>query len=517
MASFSNIKIRTRMVLGFGVILCIYTLLAGVSMLQFAAFKKDFDAVALRTVPSLQSFAAMEHDLQVIRQAQLKVLLEFDMGARKAHLEQAATAFTSLSEHLARQQGLVGDEQATALWKDTEAKLLAAQAVFAKIEPLALQLSKAQELRELIMGDARVAAETLTDALAVASSHNLDASAQSVASAETTFQTALTVVAGATLATLLGGIAISLAITRATVRPIHEVINAVTRVASGDLSRDLHADGDNEMAHLMRSFASMQTRLRAMVSDLRSASDQVNSAAGDIAAGNQHLSNRTESQAANLQQTAASMTELTATLHQSAATAQQANQMAIAAAGVAGQGAQVVENVVGTMGEISASARKIGEIIGVIDGIAFQTNILALNAAVEAARAGEQGRGFAVVAGEVRSLAQRSAQAAREIKALIQESGEKVESGARLVDDAGRTIQEVRRQIEHVTTMVGEIHEASNKQSGGIGQINTAISELDQTTQRNTALVEEAAAAAETLRQQALQLTQITQTFKLAA
>jgi methyl-accepting chemotaxis protein len=517
MKFLSNFKIGTRMGLGFGAILCAAALLAGVALLQFGRFKGDFDQVALQSVPALESLATMGNDLQAIRQAQLQILLEFDPEARKAQLARAAAAFTAFAEHHAQRAGRADDPQAAALWKDIGDKLQASKAAFAKIEPLAIDLAKARDLRAAVMGEATTASDALHQAVQAASAYSVAASRQSVARAEQAYGATLAIVLTVTAAMVLGGTVIAVAITRSTVRPLRAAIDAASRVAGGDLSSDIHATGDDELAQLLRAFSTMQDGLRRIVSELRGASEQVDSAARDIAAGNHDLSGRTEAQAASLEQTAASMVELTATVRQSAGTAQQANQLAIGASGAAGRGAEVVDQVVGTMGEISASSRKIGEIIGVIDGIAFQTNILALNAAVEAARAGEQGRGFAVVASEVRSLAQRSAQAAKEIKALIMASGEKVESGARLVDDAGRTIQEVRRQIESVTGMVGEIHHATAEQSNGIGQVNAAMGQLDESTQRNAALVEQASAAAETLKAQARQLTQLTQSFKLAA
>ncbi|NUP88094.1 MAG: chemotaxis protein, partial [Burkholderiaceae bacterium] len=249
--------------------------------------------------------------------------------------------------------------------------------------------------------------------------------------------------------------------------------------------------------------------------EIRQTADSIQVASTEVATGNQDLSQRTEQAASNLQQTASSMEQLTATVRQSADAAAQANQLAASAAEVAQRGGQVVQQVVTTMDAINASSKKIADIIGVIDGIAFQTNILALNAAVEAARAGEQGRGFAVVAGEVRSLAQRSAEAAREIKALIGNSVDKVETGSRLVTDAGSTMNEIVASVQRVTDIIGEITAASSEQSAGLGTINVSVVQLDQMTQQNAALVEESAAAAESLRDQASRLAGLVATFRL--
>ncbi len=289
---------------------------------------------------------------------------------------------------------------------------------------------------------------------------------------------------------------------------------ALQRVADGDLRHDL--DLRNAAAQsLMASIQAMQVSLRRMVGELRSSTDSIGTASTQIAGGTQDLSSRTEHQASNLQQTASSMEELSATVKNSADSARQANQLASSAAAVAARGGEVVSQVVATMDDINASSKKIADIIGVIDGIAFQTNILALNAAVEAARAGEQGRGFAVVASEVRSLAQRSAQAAKEIKGLIGASVDKVEGGARLVADAGQTMTEIVSSVQRVTDIIGEITAASLEQSDGIGQVNTAVVQLDQMTQQNAALVEESAAAAESLKDQAARLASVVSSFRL--
>jgi methyl-accepting chemotaxis protein len=298
-------------------------------------------------------------------------------------------------------------------------------------------------------------------------------------------------------------------------RPIHEAVLVARRVADGDLSTRIDVVSTGEAGLLMRAMQEMNDKLVAMIVNVRSGTDLIATGSGEIATGNMDLSARTEQQAASLEETASSMEELTATVKQNADHAHQASKLAVSASEVAVKGGAVVSEVVGTMASINDSSKRIAEIIGVIDGIAFQTNILALNAAVEAARAGEQGRGFAVVASEVRNLAQRSAAAAKEIKALIDDSVEKVNAGTELADKAGSTMNEVVTSVKRVTDIIAEIADASAEQTAGIEQVNKAIAGMDQATQQNAALVEESAAAAASMREQAGNLARMVGTFVL--
>jgi methyl-accepting chemotaxis protein len=298
--------------------------------------------------------------------------------------------------------------------------------------------------------------------------------------------------------------------------PLDDAVQLAGRIAQGDLSSGPEVRGNDETAALLRSLLAMQDSLRALVSQVRGAAESIHVASSEVAVGNQDLSQRTEQTAGSLQAAASSIEQLHGAVSQSAESARQANSLASGASEVAARGGEVVSQVVSTMQRINEGSRRIADIIGTIDGIAFQTNILALNAAVEAARAGEQGRGFAVVAGEVRSLAQRSAQAAREIKSLIGDSVERVESGSQLVHQAGGTMDEIVQSVQRVTAIIGEITTAASEQRDGIGQVNGSVAELDRATQQNAALVEQSAAAAESLKQQASALTALVATFRLA-
>ncbi len=312
-------------------------------------------------------------------------------------------------------------------------------------------------------------------------------------------------------------IVVWIGINKALIHPLQRLLENIRHIANGDLVRGIDVHGTNEMGQLAASLRHMQDELAKTVGDVRTGANAIYSGASEIAIGNNDLSSRTEQQAASLEETAASMEELTATVKQNAENARQASQLALSASETAQKGGKVVSNVVQTMHEIAGSSQKIADITSVIDGIAFQTNILALNAAVEAARAGEQGRGFAVVAGEVRNLASRSAQAAKEIKGLIEDSVSKVEVGSTLVESAGETMGEIVNAVTRVTDIMGEIASASDEQSRGIDQVGLAVAEMDRVTQQNASLVQESAAAAAALEEQASRLTQAVSVFRINA
>ena len=299
-------------------------------------------------------------------------------------------------------------------------------------------------------------------------------------------------------------------------RPLVAARAQAQAIAGGDLSQRVQVEGSDEAADLQRALVEMQEALGALVSQVRDASGSIATASQEIATGNQDLSARTEQTASNAQEAVAALAQLTATVQQTASSSQVANQLVASASGIATRGGRVVEQAVNSMHEISASSRKIGDIIGLIDSIAFQTNILALNAAVEAARAGEQGRGFAVVASEVRNLAQRSASAASEIKGLIGSSVTAIDGGVRHVEDTGKAMHEIVASVQRVTDIIGEINSAATEQAAGIGQTNGSVGEIDRMTQQNAALVEQSAAAAESLREQAARLSQVVRQFQLA-
>ncbi|AKJ28599.1 methyl-accepting chemotaxis protein [Caldimonas brevitalea] len=395
---------------------------------------------------------------------------------------------------------------------DTIAK---ARGFSGKILELAAAGQRAEAAR-LLVQDSMPATDEVLAAIAANIAYQEHNSAAQYQAAADDYRTArTTMIVSALLCVLLAAVA-AFTLTRSITRPLAQARQMLQKVAEGDLSNRVEVDRRDEVGELLNGLRTMQHKLSELVQDVRRNADGVATASVQIAQGNQDLSGRTEQQAASLEQTAASMEELNSTARQNAANANQANDLARAASAVAQRGGEVVGQVVSTMREINDSSRRIADIIGVIDGIAFQTNILALNAAVEAARAGEQGRGFAVVATEVRSLAQRSAGAAKEIKSLIGASVDRVEVGTGLVDQAGHTMSEIVQGIARVTDLLGGIAVASQEQTQGIEQVSAAVSGMDQVTQQNAALVEQAAAAAESLKGQAGALVSTVGAFRLA-
>ncbi|MCE4557642.1 methyl-accepting chemotaxis protein [Roseateles cellulosilyticus] len=341
----------------------------------------------------------------------------------------------------------------------------------------------------------------------------MDAAEERSAKANGTARAALVVFG---LGALALGTALAMWLTRSITRPLQRAAEVAEAIAHFDLTHDIRPETQDEVGRLLQALHDMQASLHKLIGEVRGAADSIGTASAEIATGNLDLSQRTEQTASNLQNAASSMAELTGTVKQTADAAMTANQLASSAASVAQKGGEAVSQVVATMDQISHSSRKINEIIGTIDGIAFQTNILALNAAVEAARAGEQGRGFAVVAGEVRLLAQRSAEAAKEIKSLISASVERVDSGTQQVQAAGSTMTEIVASVQRVTDIIGEISAAAREQSEGIGVVNGSVVQLDQMTQQNAALVEQSAAAAESLREQSARMAEAINVFRLS-
>jgi len=345
--------------------------------------------------------------------------------------------------------------------------------------------------------------------------HQRDVINRNAAIVDEQYRSGRTILIAVGVLALLAGIIASWRLSDGITRPLRRAVQATSAVAAGDLSTHVVVDRKDEIGQLLQGLHDMSQNLLKTVREVRSGADTIATASSEIATGNLDLSSRTEQQAGSLEETASAIEQLTSTVKQNADNAREANQLALTASNVAVEGGAVVGQVVDTMGAINESSRRIVDIISVIDGIAFQTNILALNAAVEAARAGEQGRGFAVVASEVRSLAQRSASAAKEIKTLIDDSVDKVGSGTRLVEQAGKTMTEVVSSVKRVSDIVAEISAATQEQSTGIGEVNHAITQMDQVTQQNAALVEEAAAAAGSLQEQAAKLAQVVSVFKL--
>jgi methyl-accepting chemotaxis protein len=516
MGFLANMNIAKRLGVGFALVLGLTLVIAAASVWRLNGIA---DATrAMMAVPlakermltewHMQTFAAVRRTAAIVKSTDPSLVAFF-----KADGEKTAARSTELVKQI--EPLLEGPEE---------------HALFNRIVELrkAYTDSKVKAIKARADGDAEAAERILnqeyiptSDAyegkqaeLVKMQQDHIDAIAKDIDNANRNSARMIMVLAG--VAVLFGAVC-SWLLARAIVDPIRKAVDVAEKVAAGDLTQQIDVAGTGETAALLRSLRHMNDGLVAIVSQVRSGTDTIATASAEISAGNMDLSSRTEQQAGSLGTTASTVEQLTGTVRQNADNARQASQLSIAASDIATQGGAVVDQVVQTMGAINDSSKKIVDIISVIDGIAFQTNILALNAAVEAARAGEQGRGFAVVAGEVRTLAQRSAAAAKEIKQLIVDSVSKVEDGTKLVDQAGATMSEVVDSIRKVSDIVAEIASASGEQSTGIEQVNRAIADMDSSTQHNAALVEESAAAATALRDQADKLAEVVSLFRIGA
>ena len=513
----SDVKLGKKLGAAFAALVLLTVLVGGMALGQMSRINANTEDIATNWLPSMRVLADMRDALDEFLRGEALHLMATSDQDRSSEEERMAKAHKQIDDLLVQYEPMISSPEERKLADQIKQQL----ATYFDANATLLGMSKkgaAQATESLLYykGASRTAFRALRVTLNADIDLNNKGSDVAYKEAQATYGQARAWV----LVLLLGVVVVAsfLAwwITGMVTRPVNEAASVARRIADGDLSARLQVDGHDEIGQLMQALSDMKDNLVQMVSGVRLSAESVATASSQIAQGNQDLSQRTEEQASALQQTAASMEQLGSTVTQNADSARQANQLANGASSVAVQGGEVVSQVVDTMKDINDSSRKIADIITVIDGIAFQTNILALNAAVEAARAGEQGRGFAVVAGEVRNLAQRSAEAAKEIKGLINASVERVERGSALVDEAGATMQEVVTAIRRVNDIVGEISSASTEQSSGVSQVSEAVSQMDQATQQNAALVEESAAAAESLKQQAQQLVQAVAVFKLA-
>jgi len=512
--TIGNLSIGTRLTLGFGVVLALLLALTGLSQYELTHIGSINRAITQETWTKANAISTIDVTTRANARANLELIVNTDPRAAETLLARIDTNRKVIDQALATMRPLFHTDDERQKLRQLEevrgryvksfqgvgALLKGGERDAARQRLLEETLPLLDSLQDRIIEISRIQSVEMVDA---------GAASQQVIDGAGRMNLMLS-----GLAVVLGGF-FAWKVTQSITVPLAQAVTVAETVARGDLGQPIRANTLDETGRLMRALHDMQEKLAGAVRIIRAGSETISSASGQIAAGNTDLSSRTEEQAASLEETAASMEELASTVKQNADNARQANQLAASASEIAQRGGAVVSAVVSTMGDISASSRKISEIVSVIDGIAFQTNILALNAAVEAARAGEQGKGFAVVAGEVRSLAQRSAQAAREVKALIEASVGKVAEGAEHAENAGATMQEVVASVQRVTDIMGEIAAASQEQASGIEQVNRAVSQMDEVTQQNAALVEEAAAAAGSMQDQAHALVKAVGVFRL--
>ncbi|MGW8392023.1 methyl-accepting chemotaxis protein [Pseudoduganella sp. HUAS MS19] len=514
MKFLNNMSIGKRLAFGFAVTLALSIVIAAIGvwrLQQVAGATRQMMETPLAKERMISDWYS-KIDSAIRRTTAIARSSDPSLGAFFADESKASTAASSDLQK--RIEPLIGDPDEKELFDRIMAQrkvYIASRDQVAKLKTDG-ELEQANEVFEKTYRPAAAQYQVLVQDLLSMQRGKIDSIGKEIDSVSANSRSLLTVLAA--LAVAFGAVC-AFVLTKGITTPLSRAVEAARRVAAGDLTGDIRVHGSDETGQLLGALRDMNQALLNIVSEVRNGTHSITIASSEIAAGNQDLSARTEQQAASLEETASSMEELTSTVKQNADNARQANQLAGAAASVARKGGSVVSEVVGTMESIDASSRKIVDIITVIDGIAFQTNILALNAAVEAARAGEQGRGFAVVASEVRNLAQRSAAAAKEIKQLIGDSVEKVNAGTRLVSDAGNTMEEIVSSVQRVSDIISEITAASAEQSSGIDEVYKAVGQMDQVTQQNAALVEEAAAAAESMQNQASNLAEVVSVFKV--
>jgi methyl-accepting chemotaxis protein len=512
--SFSDFKIGTRLVIGFGFLLLLTMGISAVGSFSIFTIKKatyhtlDETLVKERLITEWKNAT----NLNGVRLfANIQNTVPTEQQELDSEVENTSARVTEIQKQL---ETMPKSADEITIYDDIASKrkgyLAAREQVFAEKKS-----GNADELKKIVDTQLKPTRSAYLSSLQKLIDFQVEETESSKTYLNNEFFRSQSILGILTGVSLLLSIIISYLIGKSIINPLRTAISIARTVASGDLSSRIEVKSTDEVGQLLQSLKDMNGSLQNIVAEIRTSAETIATGSKQITSGNLDLSARTESQASSLEETASSMEELTSTVKQNADNARQANQLAASASDVAVRGGAVVSQVVETMGSINESARKIADIISVIDGIAFQTNILALNAAVEAARAGEQGRGFAVVATEVRNLAQRSAGAAKEIKALITDSVEKVDLGSRLVDQAGVTMSEVVASVKRVTDIISEITVASNEQTAGIEQINQAITDMDNVTQQNAALVEEATAAAQSLYDQADSLVQVVSVFKL--
>jgi methyl-accepting chemotaxis protein len=513
-----RLSVRGQLRLAFGALLLLMTLLGGTALFGLQQVDAQAQALAGKWLRGVNELALTRVALIEQRAQEVKHSLTDDSSYHSEYEDKIAEQQKQIDEQLKSYAVHLRSADEQQQFQQLQQHAQAYRQAQQQVVKLGRERQQA-DAADVSDGLSSMAFDEVLSTLDQLSAYNVTQAQQAAATADATYGQARWAVLALLGVAVALGLTLAVLIVRKLVGQLGgepaQAVAVARAVAAGDLSTSIQLQ-PGDASSLMAQLHAMQQSLASTVNAVRSTSEQVATASSQIAQGNQDLSGRTEQQASALQQTAATMDQLGSTVRNNADNARQANQLAQSATGVARKGGEVVDQVVQTMRGINDSSRKIADIIGTIDGIAFQTNILALNAAVEAARAGEQGRGFAVVASEVRSLAQRSAEAAREIKQLISTSVERVDQGSVLVDEAGRTMSEIVTSIGRVNDIVSEISAASSEQSNGVSQVGQAVTQMDQTTQQNAALVEQSAAAAESLRQQAQQLVRAVAVFKLA-